>query len=283
MNLFLRRALPCLTLLCVACACGALAFALNSVADAWLQPPPPSPDRLVQKAPPRREELPTPLALVPLRRYLGLPEKVRQEVLPAPEEAHRVAPRADLRLLGTMLGTYSLASVFDSPSQRTRSLWMGQDFDGARVVAIERTRVLLSRGDQLEVITDQAVRQRAEPRLRTADTTLEQLGPETYELSRQEVNHALANINEIALQARIVPAFQDGVAKGFKVFSIRPDSLFTRLGLRNGDILRRINGLSLGGVEQALEAYTRLRDASRIELEVERDGQVLHPTYTVRG
>lgn len=285
MTVLLRRALPYLSLLCVVCACGVLALAINSVVDAWLQPPPPSPDALVREAPPRREELPTPLALVPLRRYLGLPEKVRREVIPAPVDPQAVTTRADLRLLGTMLGTHSFASVWESPSQRTRSVWLGGDFAGARVVAIERTRVLLLREGQLEAISAQPGLAPPPPRPPTPDTStvVQQVGPELYEITRQEVTNALANINDVAMQARVVPAFKDGVAQGLKVFSIRPNSIFTRLGLRNGDVLRRINGLSLGGVEQALEAYTRLREASRIELEVEREGQVLHPTYSIRG
>ncbi|ATB27944.1 type II secretion system protein GspC [Melittangium boletus] len=283
MNLLLRRAFPALSLLCVACACLMLALALNSVVDAWMQPPPPALDTVVRKMPPRQEEMPTPLALAPLRRYLGLPEKLRREVIPAPDDTHAVPTRSDLRLLGTMIGTHSFASVFENPARRTRSVWLGEEFDGSRVVAIERTRVLLSREGQLEAIEFQPTNAPVAPRPAVSNSSIQQVGPESYEISRQEVAHSLANINQVAMQARVAPAFQDGVAKGFKLFSVRPDSLFTRLGLRNGDTLRRINGLSLDSAEHALEAYARLRDASRIELEVERDGQVLHQTYTVRG
>ncbi|OJH39619.1 type II secretion system protein GspC [Cystobacter ferrugineus] len=287
MNLLLRRAFPALCLLCVACACLMLASALNSLVDAWMQPPLPDPDAVVRKASPRREELPTPLALVPLRRYLGLPEKLRQKVIPPPSEA--VSTRADLRLLGTMRGAsplHTFASVLETPTQRTRSLWLGGEWQGARVVAIDRTRVLLSRDGQLEAIESRsaiALDAPAAPAPLAPPSSIRQVSPGNYEISRQEVANTLANLHQVSQQARVVPAFQDGVAKGFKLFSLRPDSLFTRLGLRNGDILRRINGLSLTSMEHALEAFTRLRDAPRIELEVERDGQVQQLIYTVRG
>ncbi|EPX63697.1 general secretion pathway protein C [Cystobacter fuscus DSM 2262] len=287
MNLLLRRAFPALCLLCVACACLMLASALNSVVDAWLQPPPPDPDAVVRKVSPRREEIPTPLALVPLRRYLGLPEKLRREVIPSHPES--VPTRTDLRLLGTMRGASSLhtfASVLETPTQRTRSLWLGGEWQGARVIAIDRTRVLLSRDGRFEAIESRsaiALDAPAAPAPLAPSSSIRQVSPGNYKISRQEVADTLANLNQVAMQARVVPAFQDGVAKGFKLFSIRPDSLYTRLGLRNGDVLRRINGLSLTSMEHALEAFTRLRDAPRIELEVERDGQVQHQTYTVEG
>jgi general secretion pathway protein C len=84
------------------------------------------------------------------------------------------------------------------------------------------------------------------------------------------------------MQARIVPAFKDGVAQGFKLFSIRPDSIYTKIGIQNGDVIRRINGYDLNSPEKALEIYSKLKEASRIDIEVERNGAVLQKTYNVR-
>jgi general secretion pathway protein C len=53
--------------------------------------------------------------------------------------------------------------------------------------------------------------------------------------------------------------------------------------MRNGDVLRRINGFTLDDPTRALEAYNHLRSASRIELEIERDGQPVKKTYTVEN
>ena len=43
------------------------------------------------------------------------------------------------------------------------------------------------------------------------------------------------------MQARIVPSFKDGVAQGFKLFSIRPDSIYSKIGIQNGDVIKRIS------------------------------------------
>lgn len=68
------------------------------------------------------------------------------------------------------------------------------------------------------------------------------------------------NLHLLAQQARIVPAFQNGRAVGFKLFSIRPSSDFARAGLHNGDVVTRINGIELSSPERALEAYQRAND-----------------------
>ena len=58
----------------------------------------------------------------------------------------------------------------------------------------------------------------------------------TTRCRRPSLDKALANLNDLAMQARIVPAFKDGQAEGFKLFSIRPDSLYSKIGIVNGDV-----------------------------------------------
>lgn len=88
-------------------------------------------------------------------------------------------------------------------------------------------------------------------------------------------------LDDVSKQARIVPAFKDGQPQGFKLFSIRPESLFAKLGLQNGDVLKQINGVSLETPETAMSAFQRLREARHVELDFERGGVLLHKTYDV--
>ena len=108
------------------------------------------------------------------------------------------------------------------------------------------------------------------------------LGADHYEVSREELNKTLGNLNEVAMQARIVPAFKDGVATGFKLFSIRPDSIYSKIGIQNGDVIRRINGFEINSPDKALEAYTKLKEAGHIEIEVERNGSTINKQYDIR-
>ncbi|MFL5351169.1 type II secretion system protein GspC [Archangium sp.] len=296
MSTLLRPTFRALTLVTAACTCLVMAHAVSSVLDAWLQPPP----SLQEEAPRTKrpqEELATPLALAPLARYLGLPDKLREKVIPASTSGDEPTPNTlGLRLLGTMMGTHpsaTFASVYEGATHRTRSIWMGGDLQGAQVIAIERTRVLLLNSGRVEYIgptaTD-AAPQGMDPKATLPPVAsgakpaidVRQLGPQSYEVSRNDLDKALANPNELMMQARVVPSFRDGKPQGFKMFSIRPDSLYSRIGLQNGDVLQRINGLSLDSVERGLEAYQKMRESPRLELEVERNGQPMRLTYSVR-
>lgn len=64
-----------------------------------------------------------------------------------------------------------------------------------------------------------------------------------------------------------------GEPVGFKLFSIRPESIYAELGLQNGDLIQSINDFELSTPDRALEAYSRLRSARIFAVRLIRDGQ----------
>lgn len=94
-----------------------------------------------------------------------------------------------------------------------------------------------------------------------------------FTLSRTAFDAALTDSGSMASEARIVPNFQDGRATGFKLYAIRPDSLFASCGVKNGDVLQRVNGMEINSPDMALEAYSKLKNAGRIELALTRAGK----------
>ena len=102
-----------------------------------------------------------------------------------------------------------------------------------------------------------------------------------YTVAKREVDAALSNLNKVATQARIVPVFENGQARGFKLFSIRPQSLYAKLGLRNGDIVTHVNGREINSPDRALAVYSKLKDAKTVSVELLRKGQKLTLSYDV--
>jgi type II secretory pathway component PulC len=71
---------------------------------------------------------------------------------------------------------------------------------------------------------------------------------------------------------RFVPEMRDGKPIGFRLFAITPESVPGRLGFRNGDVLRAVNGIPLDAPDTALQAYTKARAADLLRLDVDRNG-----------
>jgi len=71
---------------------------------------------------------------------------------------------------------------------------------------------------------------------------------------------------------RVVPEIRDGRARGFRLYSLRPDDPWWRLGLRNGDVLISINEMEITSPIEALEVYQRLKFATELVVRFERQG-----------
>ncbi len=110
------------------------------------------------------------------------------------------------------------------------------------------------------------------------DLTVQQTGPNSYRIGREDLNRATANLNSLASEARIVPDKQEN---GFKIFSIRPGSIWQKIGIQNGDVIKSINGIDLSSPDKALEAYGRLRNASKLSLDIVRRGKRETMEYTI--
>lgn len=107
-----------------------------------------------------------------------------------------------------------------------------------------------------------------------AESNIKQVGQNAFQMTRADFDRDMANLSKIATQARAVPVFaEDGKTTiGFKLFQIQPDSIFTRLGLKDGDVVRAINGYKLDSPDKALELYSKLKNTSNISIDKESGG-----------
>ena len=111
--------------------------------------------------------------------------------------------------------------------------------------------------------------------------SLRQTGANEWSVKRSDVEGVTGNLMQLGMDARIVPAFENGVPTGFKIMNVRPGSLYTKLGLQNGDVLSRVNGVSLDSLEKVMGSLGRLKEAPRIDMEVVRNGARVTQTYRV--
>lgn len=77
---------------------------------------------------------------------------------------------------------------------------------------------------------------------------------------------------------RVVPFFEGGIAQGFKLYGITAPTEVAKLGLKNGDVVKSVNGIALRSPGDVFGAYAELRHASDFEVTLLREGreQILH-------
>ncbi len=117
------------------------------------------------------------------------------------------------------------------------------------------------------------------------DTGLEisRVRPNEYVVSRSFVERALRGSSSTVGRARVLPYERQGIVLGVRIFGVRRDDVLGQLGMQNGDVLLRINGLSVATPDAALQAYAALRGSTQLDVALLRRGRPVTLRYTVLG
>jgi general secretion pathway protein C len=103
-----------------------------------------------------------------------------------------------------------------------------------------------------------------------------------YEIDRSLVDKIINDPNVIARSARIVPSIKDGKADGFKMYAIRPNSVYASIGMQNGDTIHSINGYEITSPDKGLEIYQKVKSANSLSVQLTRRGQPVTLEYTIK-
>lgn len=205
---------------------------------------------------------------------LGLETPEQEQLSPEPVSA---ATSFDWRLLGTITGTRAKALL--RRDEDFVIVDLGGMLDGWELLEVRARSAVFAFGGRREEVPlwdgqGEAVEAGAgfhQPEMQTWAAP----GVGTrVSLSRQEVQPLLSDPNTLLQMASFKPFTVDGRVSGFQVLSIRPDSLLHKVGLRNGDVLARINGQALTGPTQLLQAYSGMDRSSLVTLDVQRASQM---------
>lgn len=306
-------------LLALALAAFLIARTVNAFVSHALSPPAeaiakPATEASAGKAPPQAESIPI-AAFLDRNVFHAAREDLTQAAEEAKENASQESGEFDADncerssmaagLLGTMVAKDDADSIalFEDRGKKEPVLYrIGEKvLDEAELVAIEWRRVLIRHSGRCEFFTleEEADAGRTTaavtgnpPAAETAESgapvetdlgkNIKKVSETEYEIPRQEIEGVLSNLNTVATQARIVPSFHNGKANGFKLFSIRPGSLYSKIGIQNGDIVQRINGYEINSPDKALEIYSKLKDAQSITVDLVRRGKSQTLSYSIR-
>jgi general secretion pathway protein C len=185
----------------------------------------------------------------------------------------------NLTLLGTVSGDEKTArAIIEDKTKRSQSLYKeGDTIQNAEIMRILRAKVILKVGEKNQVLTMEekptgSASSRVKPS-RPSQSALQSEGTTTITLDAATVNKSLENITELLSQVRVRPHYKDGKADGLMLSQVKPNTIFTRLGLRNGDIIQDIDGEGIENPDDIMDFYEELRSGSSVSLGIQRRGK----------
>jgi general secretion pathway protein C len=227
---------------------------------------------------------------------LAQPEK--PDTGPTPTPVRTTLP---LKLMAIMFSPppneprWSMAVVRDTEKNAAGPYAIGGKVHDATIVDIQETRIYLDNAGKPEFLDllDVPVAPPAgapvavaaapaDPFAAELEKGIKKTGEHSYEVQRGTGDSLLGNMAVLARSARIVPEVRDGKAAGFRLFSVRPEGPFGKIGLQNGDVIYAINGLEMTSPDKALEIYTKLKTANHLSVALERSGTKITKDYNIR-
>lgn len=213
----------------------------------------------------------------PLADYAVITERNLFAASPAAAAAE---PRAAaLRLWGIAFAGADALAVIEDTATRTQALYrVGDRVRDGRLASIgwDRATVAFDGGDAvLEIAREPAAADAAPavevtPASAPAGDRIRRTGENAYLVDRREITGALGNTSGLLTQLRAVAEVREGRPAGFRLFRIREESLFARLGLRDGDVVERVNGTEVHDPAALLRFLERLGHEPRVALDIVR-------------
>ncbi|MGC4113953.1 MAG: type II secretion system protein GspC [Myxococcales bacterium] len=191
-----------------------------------------------------------------------------------------------VKLLGTSVSNLpelSLATLQDLTAKDTTVYAIGDTIQGATVLDIERLRVIVDNQGRRETIDlEQSVATAgAQGPTAAAVPGLTVVGPGKYVIERKALEAFLANPGAELMKAGFVPAIEGGINRGWKLVRLTSDSLLGKLGLAQGDVIRRVAGYELTKPAALLDLATQVTRMSRVEVETDRNGAAQRLDYRI--
>ena len=195
-----------------------------------------------------------------------------------------------LKLWGTVSGDPDQAyAVIEDTQKREQNLYrVGDSIQNATVKMILREKIVINVEGKDETLGMEEGSQGGPHPLMASSgrpSAAIQNAPvrdQRISLQRRMIEEAFQDVNKLMTEIAIAPHTENGQADGLALNSIKPNSVFRRMGLRNGDVLVGVNGQEIRSVEDAMRLYESLRSSPEIQLQLKRRGQERNISYNIR-
>jgi general secretion pathway protein C len=194
----------------------------------------------------------------------------------------------DIKLVGTISGSDEFGyAVFIGSDGKQAMFRTGENVFGAgELKKVEKNSVFIHKDGKLIKInmTDLLTLSDTQASKGAAGIAgpVQSVGKGEYIIDQKAAMVTLDNPAQIMTDAKLIPNMVKGKPDGFILQEIKKNGVYDNLGMKNGDILLRINGSSISNPENALQTFTALKGMDKVQLDIVRDGNKMTLNYQIR-
>jgi len=189
---------------------------------------------------------------------------------------------SNYKLIGTVEGgSFSGAVLEDSTGQAFYRIQQKLP-DGSQLVKVKGDKVTLRRpeGSLIEIVLvdDAKIINKQAP----TSGGVKQVTDSKYMVDQREMIASTENMSQILTQARALPYLEEGKTVGFRISEISPGSIYEKIGLKNGDVIQKVNSQDVDDPAKFFQLYQGLRTERYIAIDLIRGGARQTLNYEIR-
>ncbi len=159
----------------------------------------------------------------------------------------------------------------------TKTFVVGESVEGMQIKRVTRDFVFFKIGERVEKVrvgesTDDAMTDAAPVVAGFSSSGFEKKGNQVVMSTALREHLVQKELGKILMQAAAVPHYEGGELRGFRFWEIDKGSVFDRVGLQDGDVVTVVNGQVLSDVGRTIQLLNTLKQASRADITVVRQG-----------
>jgi general secretion pathway protein C len=195
---------------------------------------------------------------------------------------------SDIKLVGTISGSDRNGyAVFIGSDGKQAMFKTGEIVFGVGgLKKVEKNSVFIHKGGKLIKIsmTDRLTLSDTQASKGTTEIAgpVQSVGKGEYIIDQKAAMVTLDNPAQIMTDAKLIPNTVKGKPDGFILQEIRKNGVYDNLGMKNGDILLRINDSNISNPENALQTFMALKGMDKVQLDIIRDGNRMTLNYQIR-
>lgn len=96
-------------------------------------------------------------------------------------------------------------------------------------------------------------------------------------------NLLTSQFSRVLQDAKAEPFMQDGEVIGWKMVNIKKNSIYEKMGMRDGDVVKEINGIPLTDAGKAIKSLNKMRKENKYNIKIDRGGADVDLNMNVSG
>jgi general secretion pathway protein C len=202
-----------------------------------------------------------------------------------------VSEELGVALFGTISGSTAVArAIIKNLKTGVFDLYkIGQTVEGARIEGISTDEVILTRDGERKILRlsiAQSNSNNNSTETPSSRTINEMSNAVRTDLSTKNANTAVRTkigcVEAVLKEAVIEPYAVDGRVEGLRITDLENIEEAKELGLKNGDIIRAVNGHRLTSKQKAHQIFKKTSSHAAISLELLRDGETKNLSFNLR-